>query len=112
MQRFTLLRVDVTHEDDDPALGAIKQKYGADTLPAIRLVSPDGAIVAKTDTFVPPEHSWRFWPARSDRVGEGGLCPPEPVAGGSEPFEGSEVKSRGRRRALPAGARRGRFGTL
>jgi thiol:disulfide interchange protein DsbD len=55
MQRFTLLRVDVTHEDDDPSLGAIKQKYGAVTLPAIRVVSPDGAIVGKTDTLVPPE---------------------------------------------------------
>ena len=29
---------------------SIKQKYGADTLPAIRLVSPDGALVAKTDS--------------------------------------------------------------
>jgi len=55
MQRFTLLRVDVTHEDDDPSLGAIKQKYGAVTLPAIRVVSPVGEIVGKTDTLVPPE---------------------------------------------------------
>jgi thiol:disulfide interchange protein DsbD len=55
MQRFTLLRVDVSREDEDPALGAIKHKYGAETLPAIRIVSPDGAIVAKTDTLVPPE---------------------------------------------------------
>ena len=55
MQRFTLLRVDVTHEDDEPALGAIKQKYGAVTLPAIRVLSPSGEIVAKTDTLVPPE---------------------------------------------------------
>jgi thiol:disulfide interchange protein DsbD len=54
MQRFTLLRVDVTHEDDEPSLGAIKQKYGAVTLPAIRVVSPDGTIVGKTDTLVPP----------------------------------------------------------
>jgi thiol:disulfide interchange protein len=55
MQRFTLLRVDVTHEDDDPSLGAIKQKYDAVTLPAIRVVSPVGEIVGKTDTLVPPE---------------------------------------------------------
>ena len=55
MQRFTLLRVDVSREDEDPALGAIKHKYGADTLPAIRILSPGGAIVAKTDTLVPPE---------------------------------------------------------
>jgi thiol:disulfide interchange protein DsbD len=55
MQRYTLLRVDLTHEDDEPALGAVKKKYGADTLPAIRLVAPDGAILAKADEFMEPE---------------------------------------------------------
>ena len=55
LQRFTLLRVDLTHEDDDPALGLIKHKYGADTLPAIRIVSADGAVVGKTDELIPPE---------------------------------------------------------
>ncbi|HZL20655.1 MAG TPA: cytochrome c biogenesis protein CcdA [Polyangia bacterium] len=55
MGRFTLLRLDVSQADDVPALGALKRKYGADTLPAIRLVSPAGAIVAKTDSFLPPE---------------------------------------------------------
>jgi thioredoxin:protein disulfide reductase len=55
MQRFTLLRVDLTHEDDDPALGVLKRKYGADTLPAIRVLSPAGAVVGKTDTLIPPE---------------------------------------------------------
>ncbi|HVZ75107.1 MAG TPA: cytochrome c biogenesis protein CcdA [Polyangia bacterium] len=52
MSRYTLLRVDLTHEDDEPALGAIKKKYGADTLPAIRLVSNDGAVLAKTDELM------------------------------------------------------------
>lgn len=52
MSRFTLLRVDLTHEDDDPALPALKKKYGADTLPAIRLVAPDGAVIGKTDEFI------------------------------------------------------------
>lgn len=55
MQRFTLLRVDVTREDEDPALGALKRKYAADTLPAIRLLSRDGNVVAKTDEFISPE---------------------------------------------------------
>ncbi len=55
MQRFTLLRVDLTREDDDPALGALKRKYAADTLPAIRLLSREGNLVAKTDTLVSPE---------------------------------------------------------
>jgi len=47
MSRFTLLRVDLSEEDD--ALAAVKRKYGAETLPAIRIVSPAGAIVARTD---------------------------------------------------------------
>jgi thioredoxin:protein disulfide reductase len=55
MQRFTLLRVDLTHEDDDPGLGVVKKKYGADTLPAIRLVAPSGAVVGKTDEFMEPD---------------------------------------------------------
>jgi thiol:disulfide interchange protein DsbD len=55
MQRFTLLRVDLSREDEDPALGAIKHKYGADTLPAIRLLSAEGNLVAKTDELVSPE---------------------------------------------------------
>jgi thiol:disulfide interchange protein DsbD len=54
LQKYTLLRVDLTTEDD-PALGVVKKKYGADTLPAIRLVSPSGAVVAKTDELMEPE---------------------------------------------------------
>ena len=57
--RFTLLRVDLSQENDDPALGAIKQKYDAETLPAIRIVSPDGTILAKiVDGELP--HADRF----------------------------------------------------
>ncbi len=52
MQSFTLLKVDLTREDDDPALGVIKKKYGADTLPAIRLVAPDGQLRGKTDELM------------------------------------------------------------
>jgi thiol:disulfide interchange protein DsbD len=55
LQRFTLLRVDLTHEDDDPALPLVKKKYGADTLPAIRLVGPNGALLGKTDEYMEPE---------------------------------------------------------
>jgi thioredoxin:protein disulfide reductase len=55
MQRFTLLRVDLSREDEDPALGAIKHKYGAETLPAIRILSPDGNLVAKTDELIAPD---------------------------------------------------------
>ncbi|MDB4983151.1 MAG: Protein-disulfide reductase [Myxococcales bacterium] len=52
MGRYTLLRVDLTHEDDEPALAAVKKKYGAETLPAIRLVAPDGALLGKTDELM------------------------------------------------------------
>jgi thioredoxin:protein disulfide reductase len=55
LQRYTLLRVDLTHEEDDPALPLVKKKYAADTLPAIRLVAPDGAILVKTDELLEPE---------------------------------------------------------
>jgi thiol:disulfide interchange protein DsbD len=52
LQAFTLLKVDLTREDDDPSLADIKKKYGADTLPAIRVVSREGKIVARTDELV------------------------------------------------------------
>jgi thiol:disulfide interchange protein DsbD len=52
MKEFTLLRVDLTHEDDDPAATRVRKKYGAETLPAIRLVAPDGRLLAKTDEFI------------------------------------------------------------
>jgi thiol:disulfide interchange protein DsbD len=64
LQRYTLLRVDLTHEDDDPALPLIKKKYGADTLPAIRLVAPDGSILAKTDELMGPEAFLRLLSTR------------------------------------------------
>jgi thiol:disulfide interchange protein DsbD len=55
MRNFTLLRVDLSHEDEDPKLGELKRKYGTETLPAIRIVAPSGAVVAKADEFLPAE---------------------------------------------------------
>lgn len=55
MRRFTLLRVDLSKGDDDPAIAAIKKKYQADTLPAVRIVTADGAILARTDELVPAD---------------------------------------------------------
>jgi thiol:disulfide interchange protein DsbD len=55
MQGYTLLKVDLTREDEDPALGAVKLKYAADTLPAIRLVAPDGKVRGKTDVLMSAE---------------------------------------------------------
>jgi thiol:disulfide interchange protein DsbD len=52
LSAFTLLRVDLTREDDDPALAAVKSKYEVNTLPAVRVVSPEGHIVQRFDTIV------------------------------------------------------------
>jgi thiol:disulfide interchange protein DsbD len=60
MQKFTLLRVDLTHEDDDPAATRVRKKYGAETLPAIRVVTPDGQLLAKTDTFIEADEFLRL----------------------------------------------------
>ena len=47
MPRFTLLRVDMSQANDDPGWARSSRSYDADTLPAIRLVSPEGKILAK-----------------------------------------------------------------
>jgi thiol:disulfide interchange protein DsbD len=48
--KFTLLKVDCTREDDDPSIGVIRERYEAAGLPAVRLVAPGGGIVARLDT--------------------------------------------------------------
>jgi thiol:disulfide interchange protein DsbD len=55
LQDFVLLRVDATHEDDEPAVGVARKKYGAETLPAVRLVTPQGTIVQQFNELVTPE---------------------------------------------------------
>jgi thiol:disulfide interchange protein DsbD len=52
LSAFTLLRVDLSREDEDPALAAVKAKYDVNTLPAVRVVSPEGLIVQRFDTIV------------------------------------------------------------
>ena len=47
MTRFTLLRVDMSNANDVPALGEISRRYDAETLPAVRVVSPEGKILAR-----------------------------------------------------------------
>ncbi|HEX2660878.1 MAG TPA: cytochrome c biogenesis protein CcdA [Polyangia bacterium] len=54
-KHFVLLKVDLTHEDDDPQAGIIKAKYGVSTLPAVRIATAAGATVERLDEFVPPE---------------------------------------------------------
>jgi len=45
MLDYTLLRIDVSNENDDPHLGELRRKYQSDTLPSIRILSPDGALM-------------------------------------------------------------------
>ena len=47
---FTLLKIDCT-DDDDPALDGQRERYEAagGLLPAIRLASPQGEVLAKMD---------------------------------------------------------------
>jgi thioredoxin:protein disulfide reductase len=49
---FTLLKVDVTREDEDESLGELKKKYGVETLPAVRLLGPDGRVVGAINSLV------------------------------------------------------------
>jgi thiol:disulfide interchange protein DsbD len=52
LRDYTLLRVDLSREDEDASLGVVKAKYGVNTLPAVRIVSPGGEIVRRYDTVV------------------------------------------------------------
>jgi thiol:disulfide interchange protein DsbD len=52
LQDFTLLKVDLTREGEDESLERLKEKYGVTTLPAVRLVLPDGRIVAQVNELV------------------------------------------------------------
>jgi thiol:disulfide interchange protein DsbD len=46
LQKFTLLRVDLSRQDEDEALDLIAKKYGVMTLPAVRVVTPKGKVAA------------------------------------------------------------------
>jgi thiol:disulfide interchange protein DsbD len=54
LQEFVLLKVDLTREDDDEGLARLKERYGVRTLPAVRLVSPQGRVVGGVDELVEP----------------------------------------------------------
>jgi thioredoxin:protein disulfide reductase len=49
---FVLLRIDLSHENEDDSLAAIKAKYHVDTLPAVRIGTPDGRILAEINHLV------------------------------------------------------------
>ncbi len=51
LARYSLAKVDCT-TDDDPAVVATKQRFGAATLPTLVLLKPDGQVAHKIDHFV------------------------------------------------------------
>ncbi len=52
LQNFTLLKVDLTRQDEDEALELITRKYGVMTLPAVRFVTPTGKIAAHLNAML------------------------------------------------------------
>ncbi len=55
MQDFILVKIDLTREDEDDSLPAVKQRYGVATLPAVRLLDARGAVIGGVDRLV----SWQ-----------------------------------------------------
>jgi thiol:disulfide interchange protein DsbD len=51
-QDFTLLKIDLSREAEDEALGLLREKYGVETLPAVRVVSPAGKVTAGINQLV------------------------------------------------------------
>jgi thiol:disulfide interchange protein DsbD len=49
-ERFTLLRIDCDREDEDPSVAQVRERYQAQALPAVRVVSPGGDILARLDS--------------------------------------------------------------
>jgi thioredoxin:protein disulfide reductase len=49
---FVLVKIDLTREDQDDALPALKDRYGVSTLPAVRFLAPGGQIVGRIDNLV------------------------------------------------------------
>jgi thiol:disulfide interchange protein len=54
-KNFVLLKVDLTNEDDQPNAGAIKAKYGVNTLPAVRIATATGTTIGRLNQFTPPD---------------------------------------------------------
>ena len=53
LEDFVLVKIDLTREDQDDALPALKDRYGVSTLPAVRFLAPGGQIVGRIDNLVP-----------------------------------------------------------
>jgi thiol:disulfide interchange protein DsbD len=53
LEDFVLVKIDLTREDQDDALPALKDRYSVSTLPAVRFLAPGGQIVGGVDNLVP-----------------------------------------------------------
>lgn len=49
---FVLLRIDLSRENEDETLASIKAKYHVETLPAVRIATPDGRVLAEINHLV------------------------------------------------------------
>ncbi len=52
LAKFTLLKVDLSREDEDEALTRLREKYGVENLPAVRVVTPAGKVTAGINSLV------------------------------------------------------------
>jgi thioredoxin:protein disulfide reductase len=52
LSKFTLLKVDLSREDEDEALTRLREKYGVASLPAVRVVTPKGKVTAGINSLV------------------------------------------------------------
>ncbi len=68
LAEFVLLRVDLSRESEDDSLAALKAKYQVETLPAIRIVRPDGRIVAQINQLVSWQEFVKTATAAKDRM--------------------------------------------
>jgi thiol:disulfide interchange protein DsbD len=48
-ENFTLLKINLDREDEDPKLSETRERYQANTLPAVRVVDQKGTILARLD---------------------------------------------------------------
>jgi thioredoxin:protein disulfide reductase len=51
-EQFTLLKIDLTREDEDETLIQLREKYGVQTLPAVRVVTPEGKVASGINSLV------------------------------------------------------------
>jgi thiol:disulfide interchange protein DsbD len=52
LDNFVLLRVDLSRENEDETLALIKAKYHVETLPAVRIATQDGRVLAEINHLV------------------------------------------------------------